>query len=155
MKRILRAICLLMCLMLLPVYAVAEEAQAPAPTVRVLLRRLALTDRADLVLDGLYTVSAGKDTVMSFPKGSEVTVLIREGQLYLFYQGMSLQLGSNVTFVRNERPGETVNGIRFAEGGNLYPGHLNLTLENGMLSDLGDDEQNNLLKKLFKGRDAK
>ena len=132
MKRILRAICLLMCLMLLPVYAVAEEAQAPAPTVRVLLRRLALTDRADLVLDGVYTVAVKGRIQMAFPKGSEVTVQIREGDMYLFYEGMSLCVGDDVTFVRNASA-QARSGLRFDPNGNLYPGHLSLTIENGIL----------------------
>ena len=53
MKRLLRAVCLVLCWTLLmagmPGKASAEEA---APMVRVLLRRLQLTDRADLTLAG-------------------------------------------------------------------------------------------------------
>ena len=50
-KMILRLVCLALCLMLAPLPAMAEE--PAAPTVRVLLRRLNLTDRADLILDGV------------------------------------------------------------------------------------------------------
>ena len=60
MKRLLRAVCLALCWTLLmagmPGKASAEEA---APMVRVLLRRLQLTDRADLTLAGAYTVRVG------------------------------------------------------------------------------------------------
>ncbi len=58
MKRLFRALCLLLCLTLLPLSAPAAT-DKPAPDVRVLLRRLALTDRADLTLDGSYTASCG------------------------------------------------------------------------------------------------
>ncbi|MBQ8201749.1 MAG: SpoIID/LytB domain-containing protein [Clostridia bacterium] len=136
MKRILRALCLLLCLVLLPLSAPAETAapgESPAPSVRVLLRRLNLTDRVDLVLDGVYTAALGEDVSMAFPQGSKVTVLIREGELYLFYQGMSLHVGSSITLIRNESGDNARTGLRFDENGNLYPGHLALSVKDGLL----------------------
>ena len=131
-KRLVQLLCLLLCIMLLPVTARAASAQEAAPNVRVLLRRLALTDRADLVLDGTYTVTVDGEVRMAFPRGSEVSVLIREGALYLFYEGMSLRLGDEATFVRNESS-ERVNGLRFDKNGTLYPGHLSLKIVDGAL----------------------
>lgn len=68
MKRLLRAVCLVLCWTLLmagmPGKASAEEA---APMVRVLLRRLQLTDRADLTLAGAYTVRVGGEDLMALP----------------------------------------------------------------------------------------
>ena len=104
MKRLVQMLCLLLCAVLLPwnVHtAFAEEAspevrvlsvhtaatEEPAPSVRVLLRRLAITDRADLILDGVYTAKVGGKVIMSFPRKAEVTVAIRSGELYLFYEG--------------------------------------------------------------------
>ncbi len=130
-KRLMQMICLLLCLTLLPLPAVAEE--AAAPNVRILLRRLELTDRADLILDGVYTASVQGDTVMAFPQGSQVTVLIREGELYLFYQGMSVKVGRDVTFVRNESGDNARTGLRFEKNGGLYPGDLRLTIREGVL----------------------
>ena len=98
MKRFLRLLCVLLCLALLPIPALGEDS---APNVRVLLRRLNLTDRADLILDGVYTAATGGAASMAFPKGSRVTVQIRSGQIYLFYQGMSLQVGDHIRFIRN------------------------------------------------------
>ena len=133
MKRFFRMICLALCLTLLPLAPLqAQEAASPAPDVRVLLRRLNLTDRADLTLDGAYTASTGGQVVMAFPRGAEVTVQIREGVLYLFYAGFSLQVGSEITFHRNESA-EAINGIRFEKNGNLYPGTLKLSIDGGML----------------------
>ncbi|MGN1019781.1 MAG: SpoIID/LytB domain-containing protein, partial [Aristaeellaceae bacterium] len=133
MKRFLRLLCVLLCLTLLPLPALGEDS---APSVRVLLRRLNLTDRADLILDGVYTAATGGTAIMAFPKGSQVTVQIRSGQLYLFYQGMSLQVGESIRFIRNASDSADLEGIRFTEGGNLYPGDLRLSIEGGLLQPI-------------------
>lgn len=103
MKRLLRAVCLVLCWTLLmagmPGKASAEEA---APMVRVLLRRLQLTDRADLTLAGAYTVRVGGEDLMALPENAQVTVQIRSGALYLFYDGMSMRLGKSAEFRRNQ-----------------------------------------------------
>ena len=132
MKRFFRILCLLLCLTFLPAIAPAESAESPAPDVRVLLRRLNLTDRADLTLDGSYTAAMNGQVGMAFPRGAQVTVLIREGELYLFYAGFSMRVGKEITFVRNQSE-QAPNGLRFEKSGNLYPGTLKLSIENGML----------------------
>ena len=132
MTKLIQLICLLMCLCLVPLYAPAAHAEeAPAPQVRVLLRRLGLTDRADLILDGTYTAAVDGQVMMAFPRGAEVTVAIRSGELYLFYEGMRLRLGDEVTFIRNA--GEDRTGLRFDKIGALYPGDLHLTIDGGLL----------------------
>ncbi len=130
MKRLAQMLCLMICLLLLPLPAHAEE--AAAPNVRVLLRRLELTDRADLILDGNYTAHVGGEAMMAFPRGAEVTVVIRSGELYLFYEGMSLRLGGEVTFRRNASSDDRT-GLRFEKNGGLYPGDLTLTIDGGLL----------------------
>ena len=133
MKRLLRAVCLALCWTLLmagmPGKASAEEA---APMVRVLLRRLQLTDRADLTLAGAYTVRVGGEDLMALPENAQVTVQIRSGALYLFYDGMSMRLGKSAEFRRNQSS-SAMPGLRFEKNGNLYPGSLTLTVENGTL----------------------
>ena len=133
MKRLLRAVCLVLCWTLLmagmPGKASAEEA---APMVRVLLRRLQLTDRADLTLAGAYTVRVGGEDLMALPENAQVTVQIRSGALYLFYDGMSMRLGKSAEFRRNQSS-SAMPGLRFEKNGNLYPGSLMLTVENGTL----------------------
>ena len=133
MKRLLRAVCLVLCWTLLmagmPGKASAEEA---APMVRVLLRRLQLTDRADLTLAGAYTVRVGGEDLMALPENAQVTVQIRSGALYLFYDGMSMRLGKSAEFRRNQSS-SAMPGLRFEKNGNLYPGSLTLTVENGTL----------------------
>lgn len=130
MKRLL---CMLLALALLPVFALTEEAEAPAPTIRVLLRRLGLTDTAYLTLDGVYTAATGDAATMVFPKGSQVTVNIREGELYLYYEGMSMNVGSSLRLIRNASESAENEGIRFTENGNFYPGDLLLTMADGQL----------------------
>lgn len=134
MKRMIRLLCLCLALCLaLP--ALGEQSQeSAAPTVRVWLRRLGLTDRADLTLDGVYTAQLPSGVEMSFPKGSQVTVLVRSGELYLFYEGMSLRAGAGLQLIRNASESAESEGIRFVEGGNFYPGDLTLTLtDQGLL----------------------
>ena len=128
-RMILRLFCLALCLTPLPLPAMAEEEAAPA--IRVLLRRLNLTDRADLMLDGVYSVETASGTAMAFPRGSQLTVQVRNGSLYLFYQGMSLDGGAGLRLTRSENAEHT--GLRFEKGGNLYPGDLALTVEGGLL----------------------
>ena len=130
-KRLVQLICLMLCLAMLPVYAGAEATEAPGPQVRVLLRRLNLTDRADLILDGPYTAQVDGQVLMAFPEGAKVSVTIRSGELYLFYEGLRLRLGDEVTFIRNA--GRDRSGIRFDKNGGLYPGDLRLTVEGGVL----------------------
>lgn len=130
-NRIRRFLCLLLCFALLPVYTGAHGEDA-SPTVRIYLKRLGLTDRADLHLDGLYTAFAS-NVSMGFPEGSEITLQIRSGSIYLFYEGMSLNLGTKVQLVQNQSTQGGQEGIRFVEGGNLYPGTLTFTVQDGQL----------------------
>lgn len=128
-----RMLCLLLALALLPALSLAEEAGTPAPAIRVLLRRLALTDTAYLTLDGVYTAATGDAATMAFPKGSQVTVNIREGDMYLHYEGMSINVGTSLRLIRNASASAETEGIRFAKKGNFYPGDLLLTIQDGQL----------------------
>lgn len=130
-NRIRRFLCLLLCFALLPVCTGAHGEDA-SPTVRIYLKRLGLTDRADLHLDGLYTAFAS-NVSMGFPEGSEITLQIRSGSIYLFYEGMSLKLGTKVQLVQNQSAQGGQEGIRFVEGGNLYPGTMTFTVQDGQL----------------------
>lgn len=100
--------------------------------MRIYLKRLGLTDRADLHLDGLYTAFASNAS-MGFLEGSEITLQIRSGSIYLFYEGMSLNLGTKVQLVQNQSAQGGQEGIRFVDGGNLYPGTLTFTVQDGQL----------------------
>ena len=126
-----RVICLLLLCCLLPLSA--ARAETAAPTVRVLLRRLNLTDRIDLTLTGAYTAAWGKDSRMLLPGGSEVTVQVREDRLILFYRDASLDCGAQLTLRRTGEKAETSHGMRVAPWDGLYPGDLTLTVAGGQL----------------------
>ena len=132
MRKLRRVLCLLLCVMLLAPCCAAGE--SPMPEVRVLLRRLALTDRADLTVSGTYEAVCD-GTEVTIPDGSRAVVQIREGQLYLSMVGITLRAGRGITFRRfASAAGET--GLRFGSGTSLYPGDLRLTVENGVLQPI-------------------
>lgn len=137
MKQLLRLCCLLLCAaLLLPTAmppAAAEHADSGAPSIRVNLRRLNLTDRADLTLNGTYTIKTAQGTTMTFPRGSKVTVQLRENALYLFYGGVSLCAGDKVYFERNATPTQESDGIVIAGADGMYPAHLTLSAKGGLL----------------------
>ena len=134
--RFRRFLCLMLCLALLPFVfpaAVRTADASAAPDVRIYLKRLELTDRADLWLDGVYT--AGKDgtATMFFPRGSKITLQVRGEDIYLYYQGMNICMGSSFSLIQNESGSDQYEGVRFTEGGNYYPGKLTFTVNNGSL----------------------
>ncbi len=134
MKRLVQMLALMLCVLFLPLTGQAASPEEAAPNVRVLLRRLGLTDRADLILNGVYTAAVDGRVIMGFPQGAEVTVSIRSGKLYLFYAGLRLELGDEVRFIRNASSGgDERTGIRFEKNGGLYPGDLSLKIVDGML----------------------
>ncbi len=131
MNRVKRVLCLFLCLVLLPMVFPAQ-AEESSPTVRIYLKRLGLTDRADLHLDGVYTASASGIS-LAFPRGSEITLQIRSGNIYLFYLGMSINVGTKITLTQNQSSSSEPEGIRFTDGGNLYPGTLTFSVQSGQL----------------------
>ena len=128
MRRLRRLISILMLVFLIPV---TGHAEGEIPTVRVLLRRLALTDRADLTLSAPYA-AACDGTEVSLPSGTRVVAQIRSGQIYLSMGGMTLRGGKRVILTRYGTT-ESTEGLRFQQGGGIYPGDLTLTISGGML----------------------
>ena len=104
--------------------ASAEEA---APIIRVQLRRLNLTDRMDLILDGDYSLT-GEHLSASLESGASCIVQIRDGHLVLFCDRVRMDAGSFLTFTRHSG-----SGFRLTRDGNLYAGDLKLTVNGGIL----------------------
>ena len=128
--------CLALLLMLaLPLYAAqAQEMTLPSPgardqTVRVYLSRLNLIDRMDLTLVSAYSVKTQAGAQLHFQAGSEVAVLLRDGALYLYYEGMSQLAGQSVTLLRDATEGES--GFRLTNYPALYAGDLQIDLVDG------------------------
>ena len=129
MKKIL--ILLVCCLLLIPgLPGQSEMKDEPAPLIRVCLKRLALTDRADLILDGSYTLESSGYSLY-FKEGSEMTLQLHDNIIYLYTPDMRMRCGSEIHLVRH--PGSRNGGIRFSKGGSLYPGDLAFTVSGGML----------------------
>lgn len=117
-----------------PFATTRSQAAAASPlTVRVLLRRLALTDRIDLTLAGPYAAAWGKDSRMLLPAGAEISVICRRDRLILFYLGASLDCGAKLTLSRVAADGVSSPGLTIAPGDALYSGDLTLTLSGGQL----------------------
>ena len=138
-----RFLSLLLCLVFFTasIHVLPAGAEEAAPSIRVLLRRLALTDRIDLSLSGAYSLSWGKNSRMLFPAGSELTVQVRQDQLILFFSGASLNCGAKLLLARvasdsAEKASRTAllsHGLRIAPGDALYLGDLALTVSGGQV----------------------
>ena len=128
--------CLALLLMLaLPLCAAQGQdmtlpsAGARDQTVRVYLSRLNLTDRMDLTLVSAYSVHTQAGAQLHFQAGSEVAVLLRDGALYLYYEGMSQLAGQSVTLLRDAVEGES--GFRLTNYPALYAGDLQIDVVDG------------------------
>ncbi len=136
-KRRIRGLALTVLMLLsvlLPIYPSSEQASARAESrdglVRVLLTRLALTDRLDAALDGSYTVEPGN---ISFQRGSKLTISNATGRLMLYYEGMALDAGDKLTLRRHAVLSGGENGLRLNGDYSLYAGDLVVSIKDGML----------------------
>ena len=136
-RRSIRRCLALMLVLALPLCAAcAQEQTLPSAgerdqTVRVYLSRLNLTDRMDLSLVSAYSVNTQQGAQLHFQAGSEVAVLLRDGALYLYYEGMSQLAGQSVTLLRDAAEGES--GFRLTNYPALYAGDLQIDLVDGKI----------------------
>ncbi len=129
MKKLLRLLCLLCCLALLPAPALQEG--AAAPDVRVQLARLGLTDRMDLVPRGRYLLRAGSLEYL-LPENQPLSLLLREGRLVLHGGSTALTLGDSVSLLRLDTSGGIPSLTVEGQSG-FYPGDLTVTAAEGKL----------------------
>ena len=131
--RVLRTVLLLLlCLaMLAPAAFAAKESPSPSG-IRVCLRRLNLTDAVWMTLEGRYLVRCADGTELLLPASAGVTVLLRDGRLILFSEGVSLSAGKKLTLLRREEDGSEP-GIRFNLQQGFYPGDLSLSVKDGAI----------------------
>ena len=133
-RSIRRCLALMIALVLQLCAACAQEQTLPSAgtrdqTVRVYLSRLNLSDRMDLTLISPYSVTTQQGARLHFQAGSEVAVLLRDGALYLYYEGMSQLAGQSVTLLRDEAEGES--GFRLTNYPALYAGDLQIDVVDG------------------------
>ncbi|MBQ3706205.1 MAG: SpoIID/LytB domain-containing protein [Clostridia bacterium] len=132
-----RGLCLTLCLLLLlSCLAPALASEEAAPRVRMLLRRLGLTDRIDLRLQGSFLAAWGRENRMLLPSGREITVQVREGRLILFYAEAALDCGTELTLTRtgaSSSADPAASGLNILPDTGLYPGDLRLTVSGGQL----------------------
>ena len=100
--------------------------------IRVLLTRLNLTNEAWMTLEGRYLARSADGQEILLPAGAQITVLLRNGRLVLFHDGLSVTAGKELKLLRR-RDGDTEPGIRFNLQAGTYPGDLTLTVKDGAI----------------------
>ena len=129
-----RLLLLLLCAaLLLPRFSLAAGSKKNADAeIRVLLTRLNLTNEAWMTLEGRYLARGETGTEALLPAGAKITVLLREGQLALFHDGLALNMGKELKLLRR-RDGDVEPGIRFNLFAGVYSGDLTLTIKDGTI----------------------
>ena len=105
---------------------------AEPKTVRVLLTKLGGVERVDATLNGAYSTELG-DTTLMFGRGSDLTVLVKNNRLFVYYSGLSMDAGDDFTLTRHPVDDDGVNGIQFADNTAIYEGDLRFQLLEGKL----------------------
>ena len=96
--------------------------------VRVLLTKLNLSDRLEIALDGSYTLDE-----IAFQRGSRLLVSAVNGNMMVYYEGMAVSKGKQLTLVRHETDAGKENGVRLNGGYELHPGDLHVLYRDGKM----------------------
>ena len=129
MKIRYRFAALALVLMLLVPQVLPARAEKNTGMVRVLLTRLNLTNRMEVSLDGSYTLNE-----LSFQRGCKLTIAISgAGKLMVYYEGMALDAGKQLTLVRHAAEKGQENGLRINGAYELHPGDLAVSIRDGQL----------------------
>lgn len=105
----------------------AEAGEMQNGIVRVLLTKLNLTDRAEISLDGSYSLNG-----VVFQRGCDILVSCAAGDIYVYYEGMAWNCGKELMLERH-RVAAGENGLRFFGSYPLYTGSLKMTVKDGCL----------------------
>ena len=128
--------CLLGLTLLCPTGVLATEPTTEVPvaqseavqTVRVQLTKIGVTDRMDATLNGSYSAEFAQ-TSLVFGRGSDITLLLKDGRMVLYYMGLSVDAGTELTLARHPDMLASENGIRFANNLSVYEGDLRITVQ--------------------------
>lgn len=105
------------------------EADARSQIIRVHMSRLGITDRMDITLASPYELHFGNEFTMRLPQGSEISFMLKGNDIYLYYQGMSLDAGNSISLTRYALgEGSSENGFRRTNFPALYEGDLTLSV---------------------------
>ena len=128
LNRTIRFISFFLAILLLLPLSMRAEAEKLSGVVRVLLTRIKTTDQLKISLDGSYTLND-----IAFQRGSHLTVTCGKDGLYVYYEGMSMKLGKQLTLKRHETDEGLENGLRLNDGYELHPGDLVLSAVSGSI----------------------
>ncbi len=103
-------------------------AQSASPqALRVRLTRFSELTRLDITLNGLYSAQVA-DAELMFGRGADLTVMLKEGRLYLYYMDSRLDAGTEITLKRHPVDAGTLNGLQFANNPAIYEGDLRVSI---------------------------
>lgn len=138
-KRWLAALTALLLLAGLAAPVLADSAEIPSagqtidPQVRVLLRRLQITDRIDVSLSSAYGLCTEQGTELYLPGGSQISFQLKEGSIFVYCGALTLNGGVDLNLTRYADPGATEIGFRRVNYPALYQGDLRLKISEGAL----------------------
>ena len=138
-KRWLAALAALLLLAGLAAPVLADSAEIPSagqtidPQVRVLLRRLQITDRIDVSLSSAYGLCTEQGTELYLPGSSQISFQLKEGSIFVYCGALTLNGGADLTLTRYADPGATEIGFRRVNYPALYQGDLRLKISEGAL----------------------
>ena len=138
-KRWLAALTALLLLAGLAAPVLADSAEVPSagqtidPQVRVLLRRLQITDRIDVSLSSAYGLCTEQGTELYLPGGSQISFQLKEGSIFVYCGALTLNGGADLNLTRYADPDATEIGFRRVNYPALYQGDLRLKISEGAL----------------------
>lgn len=138
-KRWLAALTALLLLAGLAAPVLADSAEIPSagqtidPQVRVLLRRLQITDRIDVSLSSAYGLCTEQGTELYLPGGSQISFQLKGNSIFVYCGALTLNGGVDLNLTRYADPGATEIGFRRVNYPALYQGDLRLKISEGAL----------------------
>ena len=138
-KRWLAALTALLLLAGLAAPVLADSAEIPSagqtidPQVRVLLRRLQITDRIDVSLSSAYGLCTEQGTELYLPGGSQISFQLKGNSIFVYCGALTLNGGVDLNLTRYADPDATEIGFRRVNYPALYQGDLRLKISEGAL----------------------
>ena len=123
-RQLFASICLLLALLALGAQAGAQESSR----IRVYLKRLQVQDSLHIRIQGTYMLGDGS---IYLQDGAQVVIALRENQLVLHTEGVSVALGEKAALLRCA--GDTPGALLLQGQSGLYEGDLTLDIVDGAI----------------------